>query len=100
VEERVPHGGGKATVGQGGSVDDEEGRSFTFAPQDPRMVDIYKSLKNGIKMKPPFHVALNKFGDLIGINLTMLCISCSLDACLQWNFMVSVRTYSYIGAVL
>ena len=63
------------------------------------MVAIYKSLTKSIKKKA-FDGAMNKFGDLIGINLTMLCISCSLDACLQWKLMISAPTYSYIGAVL
>ena len=94
-----PMGTGKSSVGQGGSIENEDGRSFTFEPQDPRMVEIYKSLKTGIK-KDAFKEAMDKFGDLIGINLTMLCISCSLDACLQWKFMMSAPTYSYIGAVL
>ena len=90
---------GRGQTGRGGTTDDEQGRYFKFERQDPKMVAIYKSLTKNIQKKA-FNVAMNKFGDLIGINLTMLCISCSLDACLQWKFMISARTYSYVGAVL
>jgi hypothetical protein len=90
---------GRGPVGRGGSIDDEQGRHFDFGPQDDQMVAICKLLTKNCK-RNAFDDAMGKLGDLIGINLTMLCISCSLDACLQWNFMVSVRTYSYIGAVL
>ena len=83
---------GKGPMGKGGSVDDEEGRTFKFERQDPKMVAICKSLTTKIKQKA-FEEAVDKFGDLIGINLTMLCISCSLDACLQWKFMMSAQFF-------
>ena len=83
----------------GGSVDDVEGTHFEFGPQDAKMLAIYDLLQKNSK-QAAFTKAMELFEDLIGINLTMLCISCSLDACLQWNFMISIRTYSYIGAVL
>jgi len=41
-----PMGGGKATVGQGGSVDDEQGRHFDFGPQDPDIQVAYKRHPN------------------------------------------------------
>jgi hypothetical protein len=83
----------------GGSIDDEEGRRFDFGPQDAKMVAICDLLTKNCK-KQAFEDAMHLFEELIGIDLTMLCNSCSLDACLQWNFMISIRTYSYIGAVL
>ena len=83
----------------GGTVDGMQGRSFHFGPQDLKMVEVYDLLTKNSK-KADFEEAMKKFEALVGENLAMLCNSCSLDACLRWNFMISIRTFSYIGAVL